>query len=291
MGVCMDDSVSMFRGRMFFSGGQIRSGCDTSLAKTVALWLQLGRVQDAVVAIHSRPRWEHDPDALFQFGVVLHWIAPVSSDRAYAYHCVRALCKHASTVASDDRLRSEALALMGATYFEEGNLDSAAATFAAAMRVDYSDPRPCLGALAVACANRDRGTIVEYARQLTVVAPRWRRDSQIVGALARDPDFAFLRADGTLLHGAFGAGPDQLQALDRQLQRELVLASCMELETDAGNENEADPSTNADDACLAVVETCASLEALVADASGRLFVPSSSSTADRLGLRGPGHKP
>jgi hypothetical protein len=250
----------------------------------VALLLCLDRVLDALVVIHNRFEWMCDPAAVFQFAVVLHWIAPQSDDRAYAYSCARQVCRQTLAIAREDRLRAEAYVMMATAYFEEGRLADAEREFSSAVVADKSDPRSSLGLLAIACARRDSRAMYSCGAALVARHPGWICRTEIVGPLARDPDFEILRADGRRLRAIFGVLPARLSALDASLQREQVLVACSLLEGSDDVSTMSGPASTAQiEAALS--ETSSSLAEWMTSPSGTQFGLTTPSPSTRLGLR------
>jgi len=183
------------------------------LRERVLLLLGLSLFRQALAEIHERPRWETDPEALRQLGLVMQAFAPRSKDRRCTYTFARALYWTAATYTRDPLLHAELLVDVGTSYFEEGRLDDAVNELELSLALVRWKHRAHLALLAIACATRDLAAIRRRCAAFLEDVPRWHASRDAVALLAADPDFAFLRASPGLVLECFGCHPDHLRAL------------------------------------------------------------------------------
>lgn len=183
------------------------------LRERVQLLLELLSFRQALAEVCRLPHWESDPLALQQIGLIAQRCAPHSNDRSSMYSFAREMYRRAAAATRDASLHAEALAGMGACYFEEGRLDDAAHAFERSRAADPGRHQAHLGLLALACAARDLAAIRRHGRELSEHVPGWHSNREAVAALAMEPDFAFLRASPRLFRECFGGHPDHLRAL------------------------------------------------------------------------------
>jgi hypothetical protein len=179
----------------------------------VPLLIDLLDFRQALAEVCRHPRWETEPLALQQIGMIAQRCAPHSNDRSGMYSFAREMYRRAATAVREPALQAEAWAGIGACYFEEGRLADAAHSFEQGRAVDPGRYQAHLGLLALACAARDRAAIQRVSRGLVKAIPDWHTNRAVVASLAVDPDFAFLRGAPELLRECLGGYPDHLQAL------------------------------------------------------------------------------
>lgn len=206
------------------------------LRERVQLLLELRSFRQALAEVCRRPRWETEPLALLQIGLIAQRCAPYSNDRGSMYSFAREMYRRAATVARDSSLHAEAWAGIGACYFEEGRLDDAARAFERSRWVDPGRHQAHLGLLALACVARDLAAIRRISRELVENIPGWHANREAVASLVMDLDFAFLRASPELFRECLGGYPDHLRALHERY--------CMKA-LERGLARAADPSTSA----------------------------------------------
>lgn len=183
------------------------------LRERVQLLLDLSLHRQALAEVHRFPSWDSNPEALWQFGRVVHRFAPRSKDRSCAYSFARAMYRTAVAFAGNTLLSAEVLTDIGAAYFEEGRLEDAVTAFEESRQIAPWKYRVHLGLLAIACATRDLETIRQRCADLRDDIPGWHANRDAVAMLVTDPDFAFLRGSPELFRECFGGLPQQLQAL------------------------------------------------------------------------------
>jgi tetratricopeptide (TPR) repeat protein len=197
------------------SGGDGEDGV-RRFRERIQLLLELELFREALAEVQRFQNWKCDPECLRQFGLVLHRFAPRSRDRSYAYSVARVMYRAAVARTHDRPLRAEALADIGASYFEDGRLDEAVNAFEASRSLAPWMHRSHLGLLAIACARRDLAAIRRRCEAFVAAIPDWHEHREAVALLAADSDFAFLRASPELFFACFGSSPDQLVALHDQ---------------------------------------------------------------------------
>jgi len=184
-----------------------------ALRERVQLLLDLSLYRQALAAVHRYPSWDSNPEALWQFGRVVHRFAPRSKDRSCAYGFARAMYRTAVAFAGNTLLSAEVLTDIGAAYFEEGRLDEAVTAFEESRQIAPWKYRVHLGLLAIACAMRGLDVIRRRCEDLREDIPGWHTNRDVVAMLVTEPDFAFLRASPELFLQCFGGYPHHLQAL------------------------------------------------------------------------------
>jgi hypothetical protein len=184
-----------------------------ALRERIHLLLDLSLHRKALAEVRRYPDWDRNPEALWQFGRIVHRFAPRSKDRSCAYSFARAMYRTAAGVAGNTVLRAEVLTDLGTSYFEEGRLDEAVVEYEASRSIAPWKYRVHLGLVAIACAMRDLGAIRQRCEAFRNDLPSWDANRDVVALLATDPDFAFLRAFTELFHECFGYHPVDVQAL------------------------------------------------------------------------------